>query len=128
MDNGSDITWQPVQIRLRDLHPWERNPRQMSKRAAERLLRSWREFGQVQTIAIGPGGEVYDGHQTDEGDVAFDPFLGSGTTLVACERLGRLGRGVEIEPKYVAVALERLSDMGLEPELVNAPEVNCGRG
>lgn len=48
----------------------------------------------------------------------YDPFLGSGTTLVACERLGRLGRGVEIEPKYVAVSLQRLADMGLEPELV----------
>ena len=45
----------------------------------------------------------------------YDPFLGSGTTLVACERLGRLGRGVEIEPKYVAVTLERLAGMGLAP-------------
>ncbi len=55
------------------------------------------------------------------GDIIFDPFLGSGTTLVACERLGRLGRGVEIVPKYVAVALQRLADMGLEPELIDAP-------
>ncbi|GIV81823.1 MAG: hypothetical protein KatS3mg051_1177 [Anaerolineae bacterium] len=46
--------------------------------------------------------------------VVYDPFLGSGTTLVACERLGRLGRGVEIEPRYVAVALERLANMGLD--------------
>lgn len=57
------ITWTPVRMRLSALKPWERNPRQMSKKAAERLLRSWREFGQVQTIAIGPDGEVYDGHQ-----------------------------------------------------------------
>ena len=51
-----------------------------------------------------------------EGDV-YDPFLGSGTTIVACEQLGRIGYGMEIEPKYVAVTLERLSQMGLEPEL-----------
>ena len=50
--------------------------------------------------------------------LVFDPFLGSGTTIVAAERLGRLGRGIELSPAYVAVALERLADMGLEPELM----------
>jgi DNA modification methylase len=55
---------------------------------------------------------------TDEGENVFDPFLGSGTTLVACEQTGRTGYGMEIEPKYVAVTLERLSQMGLEPRLV----------
>ncbi len=50
----------------------------------------------------------------EAGNLIYDPFLGSGTTLVACEQLGRRGRGIEIEPKYVAVCLERLSLMGLE--------------
>jgi hypothetical protein len=50
-----------------------------------------------------------------KGDLVFDPFIGSGTTLVACEQTGRRGRGIEIEPKYCAVALQRLQDMGLEP-------------
>lgn len=40
------------------------------------------------------------------GDV-YDPFLGSGTTIIACENLGRRCRAVEISPAYVAVALER---------------------
>ncbi|ANS03301.1 DNA methylase N-4 [uncultured Mediterranean phage uvDeep-CGR2-KM19-C37] len=53
----------------------------------------------------------------DKGDLIFDPFLGSGTTLVACEQLGRRGYGIEIEPKYVAVTLERLSRMGCECRL-----------
>jgi site-specific DNA-methyltransferase (adenine-specific) len=52
---------------------------------------------------------------TNELHVALDPFLGSGTTLVACEQLGRLNRGVELHPPYVAVALERLAGMGLQP-------------
>jgi len=58
-------------------------------------------------------------NHTDAGDIVYDPFLGSGTTLVACERTGRIGRGVEIEPKYVAVTLQRLADMGLEPRLAS---------
>lgn len=51
-----------------------------------------------------------------EGDV-YEPFLGSGTTAVAAEQLGRICYGMEIEPKYVAVTLERLAGMGLEPRL-----------
>jgi len=51
-----------------------------------------------------------------EGIIA-DPFLGSGTTMVAAEQLGRICYGMEIEPKYVAVALERMAGMGLEPKL-----------
>jgi hypothetical protein len=47
----------------------------------------------------------------------YDPFLGSGTTMVAAEQLGRICYGMEIEPKYVAVALERMAGMGLEPKL-----------
>ena len=49
----------------------------------------------------------------------IDPFLGSGTTMVAAEQAGRICYGMELEPKYVAVALERMSDMGLQPELVS---------
>jgi site-specific DNA-methyltransferase (adenine-specific) len=49
--------------------------------------------------------------------VGFEPFSGSGTTLVAAEQLGRLCRAVELEPKYVAVALERLAALGLTPRL-----------
>jgi DNA modification methylase len=48
----------------------------------------------------------------------YDPFLGSGTTMVAAEQLGRTCYSMEIEPKYVAVSLERLAGMGLEPKLV----------
>lgn len=51
-----------------------------------------------------------------EPDLAvLDLFNGSGTTLVACEQLGRIGYGMEIEPKYVSVTLERLQAMGLTP-------------
>lgn len=41
------------------------------------------------------------------GDTWLDPFLGSGTTLIACESLGRHCLGIEIKPEYTAVTLER---------------------
>jgi DNA modification methylase len=45
------------------------------------------------------------------GEAIIDPFLGSGTTLIACERLNRKCYGIEIGPKYVAVTLERWHQM-----------------
>jgi DNA modification methylase len=51
-------------------------------------------------------------------EIIADFFVGSGSTLAACEQLNRRGRGIEIEPKYCAVTLERLTSMGLTAELV----------
>jgi DNA modification methylase len=50
-------------------------------------------------------------------ELVYDPFCGSGTTLVAAHQLGRIGYGIEIDPGYVAVTLERLTALGLEPRL-----------
>jgi DNA modification methylase len=41
------------------------------------------------------------------GDIVLDPFLGSGTTLVACERTSRRCYGIEIDPLYVDTAIRR---------------------
>ncbi|HEV8177811.1 MAG TPA: DNA modification methylase [Gemmatimonadales bacterium] len=41
------------------------------------------------------------------GDVVLDPFLGSGSTLIACEQQRRRGYGIEIDPAYVDVAVSR---------------------
>jgi DNA modification methylase len=44
---------------------------------------------------------------TDAGDIVFEPFGGSGTTMLAAERTGRVCRSVEIAPEYVDVAIKR---------------------
>lgn len=43
-------------------------------------------------------------------EMVYDPFVGSGTTLIACENLGRKCRAMEIAPQYVAVCLQRWAD------------------
>jgi hypothetical protein len=53
------------------------------------------------------------------GEVVYEPFLGSGTTAIAAEQLGMASYGIEIEPRYVAVSLERLRlATGAQPVLM----------
>lgn len=42
-----------------------------------------------------------------QGGIILDSFLGSGTTLMAAEKTGRICHGIELEPKYVDVAIQR---------------------
>ena len=44
---------------------------------------------------------------TVRGDVVLDPFVGSGSTIIAAEKVGRRGRGLELHPPYVDVAVRR---------------------
>lgn len=50
-------------------------------------------------------------------DLVLDLFLGSGTTMAAAEQNGRACYGADIDPAYVAVTLDRMSQMGLKPQL-----------
>ena len=53
------------------------------------------------------------------GDVGYEPFCGSGVSIIAAENLSRQCRAVEIHPPYVAVTLQRYLDaFGIEPELI----------
>lgn len=54
----------------------------------------------IQLVALG----------SDPGQTILDPFMGSGTTGVACMNLGRKFIGIEIEPKYFDIACRRIED------------------
>ena len=48
---------------------------------------------------------------SNRGDIVLDSFLGSGTTLLAAERTGRVCRGIELDPFYVDTAIRRWQNL-----------------
>ena len=54
---------------------------------------------------------------TKTGGVVFDPFLGTGSTLVACYNSNRLGIGIELQEKYATIARERLNKLESQTKL-----------
>ena len=48
----------------------------------------------------------------------LDPFMGSGTTLVACQRMGRHGTGIELDPDYFDIACRRVDEAARQPDLL----------
>jgi DNA modification methylase len=48
---------------------------------------------------------------TNRGDVVIDPFLGSGSTLMAAQRAGRICRGAELDPLNVDVIIRRFEEI-----------------
>ena len=66
-----------------------------------------REYSDVH-LTPKPTGLVERAVKTTGGNV-YDPFMGSGTTMVAAQNLNRRCLGLEISPAYVAVCLERMS-------------------
>jgi DNA modification methylase len=63
--------------------------------------------------------EYLIGNSSQKGELVLDSFLGSGTTLIACEKSGRVCYGLELDPKYVDVIVERWEKFtGQKAELV----------
>lgn len=58
---------------------------------------------------------------SEDGEIILDPFMGSGTTGVACANLGRRFIGIEIEPKYFSIACRRTEAAYRQPRLFAEP-------
>ena len=63
---------------------------------------------------------------TKKGDVVLDPFMGSGSTVIAARDLERVGIGIDINPAFVDLAKRRLSKQKTLLSAVNQPRIYCG--
>jgi len=76
-------------MKIADLRPSNYNPRKISDPALASLKKAMAEFGDLS------------------GQICLDPFLGSGSTLIACEKTSRRCFGMEIDPLYCDVIIKR---------------------
>lgn len=124
----SQIIWvkQHFVISRGDYH-WQHEPcLYLVKKGAKHSWQSRRDQTTVWDIQnnnpFGGGDEEKFGHSTmkpvecmlrpvlnnsRKGETVYDPFLGAGTTLIACEKSNRIGYGMELDPGYCDVVIER---------------------
>lgn len=69
----------------------------------------WRLFAELLTDFTNPDQTI------------LDSFMGSGTTLVACQKLGRKGTGIELDPDYFEIACKRVEEAARQPDLFVEP-------
>jgi len=68
--------------------------------------------------------QIEDG--TRKGEIVFDAFLGSGTTLIAAERSQRVCYGMELDPRFVDVIIRRwASETKTKQVIINGKKVDC---
>ncbi len=83
-------------------------------RGSERVPSSWQRFntevGSHPTQKPVALMEYMVKTYSDAGDTVLDPFMGSGTTGVACVKTGRKFIGIEKEPKYFEIAKRRITE------------------
>ena len=68
--------------------------------------------------------KTYIKNGSDEGDIILDPFMGSGTTAVACKETKRKFIGFEINPDYIKISDKRLSQQQLDINWFDSPPSN----
>lgn len=137
--NGSPQTFNPIRDRANarpGVESVTKGGRRRDGTIPERHRRETQEFGKRKNIwRYGVGGEktehpavmprqMAEDHilsWTNEGYTILDPFMGSGTTLVACHKLGRLGTGIEIDPEYFDIACKRVDKATRQADLFVAP-------
>ena len=99
------------------------------ERNGHRNFKVFRHYLINSTVAAKFTGDTFTGHKsqkpiklmvellekfTKKGDTILDPFMGSGTTGVACVQTGRNFIGIEIEPKYYEIAENRIAEAQLQ--------------
>ena len=111
---------------------WDKGQRDFSLADFELAWTSQQKAARIFTYARGKA--VHDGKQhptqkplalmewclgfLPDARTILDPFMGSGTTLVACQRMGRQGTGIELDPDYFAIACKRVDEAARQPDLL----------
>lgn len=113
--------WEPIFVYLKGERPWRpfRSEFVMSDVRPHNIV-TGKEHSHPTTKPVALMSDLIE-FGSAAGDIVADPFLGSGTTLVAAKQLGRRGLGIEISVEHCATAAKRLE--GLLPIVVPEGQV-----
>lgn len=114
---------------------WDKGQRDFSLADMELAWTSQQKAVRVFTYARGKAVKDGKAHPTQkpvalmqwclgflpDAETILDPFMGSGTTLVACAKLGRKGIGIELDPEYFDIACKRVEEAYRQPDLFVEP-------
>lgn len=132
-----------TKYKLHNLIVWDKQIKIVNKwfmKQCEYILYFWKgnarkinDMGTSQLFSMNPGNignkihpsekpvelmKMIIENATNEGDTILDPFMGSGTTGVACVQTGRNFIGIEIDPTYFAIAEKRIADAQKQLRLI----------
>ena len=120
------------------IHIWDKKTgcgseyERIFERNGHKNFKVFRHYLINSTVAASFTGDTFTGHKsqkpiklireliekfTKPGDTILDPFMGSGTTGVACVQTGRSFIGIEIDPAYFAIAERRIAEAQAQPRL-----------
>ena len=120
------------------IHIWDKKTgagseyERIFERNGQKNYKVFRHYFINSTVAASFTGDVFTGHPSQKpkqllldllaydgrkGITVFDPFMGSGTTGVACMQLGRNFIGCEIDPDYFAIAQKRIKNAAMQEPL-----------
>ncbi len=95
-----------------------------------REIRKTKEEAQLKHPAMFPSAlaeKLIKIYTKNDGEVILDPFAGIGSTLIAAKKLNRKGVGIELNPDFVNITKERLSQTMLDKDgFIYKPEIFCG--
>lgn len=105
MAMGIEVMWKPILWYVKKAYPHGRGfikdmVRITQKDGVTKKYHKWQQSVQWA--------EFFISKLTKENNLILDPFIGSGTTAVACERLNRRWIGIEINPEYCEIAKQRI--------------------
>jgi len=88
---------------------FDKGKRRLKDLSIPDILKFKKYIGEVPTEKPIRLFELLIKQSSNEGDVILDPFIGSGTTAVACKELNRNYIGIEINPEYCKIARRRVN-------------------
>ena len=101
---GGKLLWADDDVAVRNIYS-EMPPRDR-QHPNEKPLNMVRHFIEIHSLP---------------GQTILDPFMGSGTTLAACAKMGRKGIGIELDPGYFDIACKRVEEAYRQPDLFVEP-------